>query len=219
LQKTEYSEEVICNSILDVISLGTMSTVASSSTSTNPTSAISVEKYYENFEPPPEAPTFTPNEEEFKDPLSYIAKIKPIAERYGIVKIKPPEVSFFYFANHEHFCYCYFQSWQPPFVIDIDKFVFTPRLQKLNELEALSRVRLNFLDSIAKFWHLQGSQLRVPVMDNRPVDLYKLRKVRMKCSFVAKSVNSIFYSSFTNSAVSRWRAVGKSGRISLGNYH
>lgn len=56
-------------------------------------SAASIDKFYENFEPPPEAPTFMPDEEEFKDPLSYIAKIKPVAERFGVVKIKPPEVS------------------------------------------------------------------------------------------------------------------------------
>lgn len=45
------------------------------------------------FEVPPEAPVFYPNEEEFQDPLAYIAKIRPIAENTGICKIKPPAVS------------------------------------------------------------------------------------------------------------------------------
>lgn len=45
------------------------------------------------FEVPPEAPVFYPNEEEFQDPLAYIAKIRPIAENTGICKIKPPTVS------------------------------------------------------------------------------------------------------------------------------
>lgn len=45
------------------------------------------------FEIPPEAPVFYPNEEEFQDPLAYIAKIRPIAENTGICKIKPPAVS------------------------------------------------------------------------------------------------------------------------------
>lgn len=49
---------------------------------------------YDNFIPPPEAPVFVPNEEEFADPMAYIAKIRPVAEKSGICKIKPPPVSF-----------------------------------------------------------------------------------------------------------------------------
>lgn len=45
------------------------------------------------FAVPPEAPVFEPTNEEFHDPLAYIAKIRPIAERSGICKIKPPPVS------------------------------------------------------------------------------------------------------------------------------
>lgn len=43
---------------------------------------------------PPMAPTFAPTEEEFKDALAYIKSIRPIAQRYGIVKIRPPPVNF-----------------------------------------------------------------------------------------------------------------------------
>lgn len=45
------------------------------------------------FIQPPEAPVFEPNEEEFKDPLAFIAKIRPFAEKIGICKIRPPPVS------------------------------------------------------------------------------------------------------------------------------
>jgi histone demethylase JARID1 len=45
------------------------------------------------FVRPMEAPTFSPSEEEWLDPLGYISKIRPIAEKAGICKIKPPAVS------------------------------------------------------------------------------------------------------------------------------
>ena len=48
-----------------------------------------------SFTPPPEAPVFEPTPEEFLDPLAYISKIRPIAEKSGICKIKPPAVSKF----------------------------------------------------------------------------------------------------------------------------
>lgn len=48
---------------------------------------------FATFHPPPEAPTFEPSLEEFQDPLSYISKIRPFAEKNGICKIRPPPVS------------------------------------------------------------------------------------------------------------------------------
>ncbi|XP_064606539.1 lysine-specific demethylase 5A-like isoform X1 [Liolophura sinensis] len=107
------------------------------------------------FVPPPEAPVFTPTEEEFVDPLGYIAKIRPIAEKTGICKVKPPP------------------DWQPPFAVDVDRFKFVPRVQRLNELEAKTRIKLNFLDQLAKFWELQGCSLRIPQVERKFLDLYK----------------------------------------------
>lgn len=114
---------------------------------------------YSEFVPPPECPVFEPSWEEFSDPLSFIGRIRPIAERTGICKIRPPK------------------DWQPPFACDVKSFSFTPRVQRLNELEAMTRVKLDFLDQLAKFWELQGSTLRIPVVDRRLLDLYALSKV------------------------------------------
>ncbi|KAK3104094.1 hypothetical protein FSP39_024364 [Pinctada imbricata] len=119
---------------------------------------MAMDDVYHNFIPPPEAPVFTPTEEEFSDPLGYIAKIKPIAEKTGICKIKPPS------------------DWQPPFAVDVEKFRFTPRVQRLNELEAFTRMKLNFLDKLARFWELQGCSLKIPHVERKLLDLYNLYK-------------------------------------------
>ncbi|RXG69427.1 Lysine-specific demethylase 5A [Armadillidium vulgare] len=111
-----------------------------------------------HFISPPEAPVFKPTWEEFQDALAYINKIRPIAEQSGICKIIPPP------------------DWQPPFAVDVDNFKFTPRIQRLNELEAHTRIKLNFLDQIAKFWELQGSSLKIPVVERKALDLYSLHK-------------------------------------------
>ncbi|XP_026125631.1 lysine-specific demethylase 5C isoform X3 [Carassius auratus] len=113
----------------------------------------------EEFVPPPECPVFEPSWEEFADPLGYIAKIRPIAEKSGICKIRPPP------------------DWQPPFVVEVDNFRFTPRIQRLNELEAETRVKLNYLDRIAKFWEIQGSSLKIPNLERRILDLFSLAKI------------------------------------------
>ncbi|TNN71886.1 Lysine-specific demethylase 5A [Liparis tanakae] len=114
---------------------------------------------FAEFVPPPECPVFEPSWEDFSDPLGYINKIRPIAEKTGICKIRPPE------------------DWQPPFACDVRNFHFTPRVQRLNELEALTRVKLNFLDQIAKFWELQGSKTRFPHVERKVLDLYQLSKI------------------------------------------
>uniref|UniRef100_A0A8D0AR96 [histone H3]-trimethyl-L-lysine(4) demethylase n=1 Tax=Sander lucioperca TaxID=283035 RepID=A0A8D0AR96_SANLU len=114
---------------------------------------------FAEFVPPPECPVFEPSWEDFSDPLGFINKIRPIAEKTGICKIRPPE------------------DWQPPFACDVRNFRFTPRVQRLNELEALTRVKLNFLDQIAKFWELQGSKTRFPHVERKVLDLYQLSKI------------------------------------------
>uniref|UniRef100_A0A8D3D2V0 [histone H3]-trimethyl-L-lysine(4) demethylase n=1 Tax=Scophthalmus maximus TaxID=52904 RepID=A0A8D3D2V0_SCOMX len=113
----------------------------------------------EEFVAPPECPVFEPSWEEFQDPLGYIAKIRPIAEKSGICKIRPP------------------QDWQPPFSVELDTFRFTPRIQRLNELEAETRVKLNYLDRIARFWEIQASSLKIPHIERRILDLFGLSRI------------------------------------------
>ncbi|CAF0835944.1 unnamed protein product [Brachionus calyciflorus] len=106
-----------------------------------------------------EAITFTPSSDEFKEPLDYVEKIRPIAEKYGICKIIPPN------------------DWKPPFAIDMYNFKFRPRVQRLNELEANSRIKLNFLEKLTKFWELQGKKFRSPTVEGKPLDIYKIYKM------------------------------------------
>lgn len=76
-----------------------------------------------------EAPIFHPTLAEFKrGPISYIAKIRSQAEKYGICKIVPPK------------------SFKPPFAVNENCFKFTPRTQRLNELEASIRTKLNYTE-------------------------------------------------------------------------
>lgn len=110
----------------------------------------------DEFHPPPEAPVFEPDEKDFADPLGYIAKIRPIAEKAGICKVRPPPY------------------WQPPFAIDVENFKFTPRIQRLNELSIQTRMRLQFIHKLAKFWELQGTNFKLPHITGRPLDIYGL---------------------------------------------
>lgn len=107
----------------------------------------------------PEAPTYRPTEEEFKDPNEYIRKIAPEGAKYGICRIIPPE------------------NWNPPFAVDTERFHFKTRRQELNSVEGGTRANLNYLDQLAKFHKQHGTNLnRFPSVDKRPLDLYKLKK-------------------------------------------
>ncbi|GLU05801.1 hypothetical protein SLE2022_228800 [Rubroshorea leprosula] len=66
----------------------------------------------------PEGPVFHPTEEEFRDPLEYIYKIRPQAEPYGICKIVPPK------------------GWSPPFALNSDSFTFPTKTQAIHQLQA-----------------------------------------------------------------------------------
>ncbi|KAM7531266.1 hypothetical protein LguiB_034676 [Lonicera macranthoides] len=68
----------------------------------------------------PSGPVYYPTEEEFKDPLEFIYKIRPEAEPYGICRIVPPK------------------SWKPPFALDLDSFTFPTKTQAIHQLQVRS---------------------------------------------------------------------------------
>lgn len=81
----------------------------------------------------PEAPTFRPTEEQWKNPLSYLKSIEAEGKQYGVIKIIPPD------------------SWNPDFVIDTEvrNDPYETPLRLTDTLEAIS-----FLDTQA------GTELR-----------------------------------------------------------
>ncbi|CAJ0587943.1 unnamed protein product, partial [Mesorhabditis spiculigera] len=119
-------------------------------------------KYYTDFVSPPLAPVYRPTAEEFTDPIAYVAKIKPEAEKYGVVKIVPPS------------------NFVPTFVIDGSTFEFTPRVQKLNEIEASIREKIAFLEKLLNFWRLQGIDLDIVIIEKIYIDLYRLHTMVTK---------------------------------------
>ncbi|KAI7560203.1 PLU-1-domain-containing protein, partial [Hortaea werneckii] len=107
----------------------------------------------------PNAPSFHPTEEEFRDPMEYMRKIAPEGSKYGIIKIVPPD------------------SWQPTFAINTERFHFRTRRQELNSVEGGNRVNNDYLDQLARFHKQNGHNLnRFPSVDKRPLDLYRLKK-------------------------------------------
>ena len=106
-----------------------------------------------------EAPTYYPTAEQFADPLGYVASLPAEARDAGICKVVPPE------------------GWKMPFCVESDTFRFKTRLQRLNQLEAASRAKVNFLEQLTMFHLQQGdATVTIPVIDRRPLDVWRLRK-------------------------------------------
>lgn len=107
----------------------------------------------------PTAPTYYPTKDEFKDPYEYMAKIRSEAEQYGIIKIVPPA------------------SWNPKCVIDSGSFKFTARTQSLNMIGAATRAALDYMEHLANFHKLSGSDMReIPsTSSNKLLNVYQLK--------------------------------------------
>jgi len=107
----------------------------------------------------PHAPCFYPTLEEFEDPFTYISSIRPIAEPYGICRVRPP---------------C---GWKPPFAIDSSSFKFKTRIQNIDELFRKRRKQPgtewhksydSFMTETGKRWK------KNPVLSGSEIDLYSL---------------------------------------------
>ncbi|KAF9941972.1 hypothetical protein BGZ65_000313 [Modicella reniformis] len=105
-----------------------------------------------------DAPCYYPTADEFLEPLKFIENIRPEAEKAGICKIIPPE------------------GWKPAFALDTEVFRFKTRIQKLNSMEGETRTNLNYLEQLHKFHRQQGHPHKIPQLDKRPIDLFRLRK-------------------------------------------
>jgi [histone H3]-trimethyl-L-lysine4 demethylase len=111
----------------------------------------------------PDGPVYHPSEEEFLNPLQYIATIRPEAEKYGICKIVPPP------------------SWKPPFMVDIDTFEFNTRIQIVNELQikvSSSPEYKVWNSKYLSFLKAQGkAKKRNPTFCGREIDLFKFHQL------------------------------------------
>eukprot|EP00026_Physarum_polycephalum_P001007 Phypoly_transcript_01008.p1 GENE.Phypoly_transcript_01008~~Phypoly_transcript_01008.p1 ORF type:complete len:1023 (-),score=208.76 Phypoly_transcript_01008:373-3441(-) len=108
----------------------------------------------------PYAPVFRPSIAEFKRPLDYISKIRPIAEKYGICVIVPPYQA---------------ESWNQS-IGDPKTFLFRTKVQHIHQLKTRWQGRNEvFLSNLASFLEKRGEPLRVmPRVEGRDLDLFKL---------------------------------------------
>jgi len=110
----------------------------------------------------PEAPVFKPTEEEFQDPMKYIASIRDTVKKFGVCKIIPPS-----------------SSWlqNKPFtkVVNPKTLIFQTKLQTIHQLQTRLGPNERFLEDLKVFLK-QNNQPMVdhPVVDGQELDLYKL---------------------------------------------
>ncbi|CAD7698303.1 unnamed protein product [Ostreobium quekettii] len=139
-----------------------------------------------------EAPVFRPTEQEFADPLAFIAGVREAAEPCGICRIVPPP------------------GWKPPFCLDPKRVRFRTRAQVLNQLQS-RRLEACEADS---FWaeyrkFAQGlgrPHQRNPILGGREVDLYRLSKaVSLRGGFEKVT------------AKKEWKDVARAVQVHLGN--
>ncbi|CAF5056399.1 unnamed protein product, partial [Rotaria socialis] len=53
----------------------------------------------------------------------------------------------------------------------------TPRIQRINELEAGTRAKIKFYERLTKLFESQGLKLKIPTVEKESLDLAKLHKI------------------------------------------
>ncbi|GLI58863.1 hypothetical protein VaNZ11_000628 [Volvox africanus] len=115
----------------------------------------------------PSAPTFRPTEDEWEQPLRYLASIRPLAEPYGICKIIPPK------------------GWEPPSALGLSRLKFPTRKQKVHELHHrdFQQAQLEFYEDYDRFLHSHGKQLckwKYPQFLGKDIDIFVLHRAVKK---------------------------------------
>ena len=87
--------------------------------------------------------------------------------------VKSSHLRYFCFFSKQFFS----KGWNPPFAVDVNTFRFTPRIQRLYELEAHSRLKLDFIGKLFQFFRLQGlEKLKIPNVGGQYLDVFWLYK-------------------------------------------
>lgn len=118
----------------------------------------------------PLAPVFHPTEEEFKDPMKYLASIREVAKKYGICKIVPPS-----------------DKWLQgkPCLTNIDPqtFIFQTKVQNIHQLMKRTGAVDAFLSQLEDFYKTKGLEIpltHLPVLGGREIDLRKFYSAVVK---------------------------------------
>lgn len=110
-----------------------------------------------------EAPTFYPNEEDFKDPLEYIEQLTPLAQSFGICRIVPPS------------------SFKPECKVS-DEMRFTAYNQYIHKLMERWGPNVRELCAIKKYLATQSiSLIQLPMIGSMEVDLPRLYQTVQQC--------------------------------------
>jgi len=112
----------------------------------------------------PSAAIFRPTEEEFKDPMKYIASIRTEGQKYGICKIIPPSEK-------------WLKGKKMIDMVDPSSFLFPTKVQNIHQLQTRDGPCSKFMSDLESFLEKNKTPLRSkPVIEGQFLNLYKLYK-------------------------------------------